>query len=308
MVTNDGVTAAAAVWYVENSQYNPSSTNRQEFIVNGGAVLPDNVSNPNGVPLSLNISVTVNARGGGGSGGGSGSNNNNDGESYLITFNANGGSVAPATRRTSVIGRLSALPSPTRTGYTFVGWYTDRTGGRRITTSTIFEENTTVFAHWTQDEVVLQQGTDNIIVDIPMTVINEIHGNIPLHQVRINTAENFTIRAGTAFAERNAVLVKYDEAAGRLVFVSGTKVGTNGNANLTAEETGDYLVLIFKTGDVTGTGTVETVDALEILRDLADIKELNCIQTFVANGRTGVLNTNDALNILRYVAGIINQI
>ena len=44
---------------------------------------------------------------------------------------------------------LSSLPTPSRTGYTFKGWYTAASGGTKITTSTNFTGATTVYAQWT---------------------------------------------------------------------------------------------------------------------------------------------------------------
>ena len=42
------------------------------------------------------------------------------------------------------------LPAqPTLEGYTFDGWYTEPVGGTKISTSTVFTGDTTVYAHWT---------------------------------------------------------------------------------------------------------------------------------------------------------------
>ena len=67
---------------------------------------------------------------------------------FTITFNANSGTVSPATRQTGADGKLAALPTPTRSSYTFNGWYTAATGGIQITTNTIFTSNATIFAQW----------------------------------------------------------------------------------------------------------------------------------------------------------------
>ena len=71
---------------------------------------------------------------------------------YTITFNANGGSVSPTSAATGTDGKLSALPTPTRDGYIFDGWYTSAGGGQQVTTATVFTEDTTVYAHWTKKE------------------------------------------------------------------------------------------------------------------------------------------------------------
>ena len=69
--------------------------------------------------------------------------------SYTISFDANGGSVTPSSAKTSGNGMLASLPTPTRSGYTFNGWFTVSSGGTRISTSTVFSANGTIYAQWT---------------------------------------------------------------------------------------------------------------------------------------------------------------
>ena len=69
---------------------------------------------------------------------------------YTVTFNANGGSVTPASAVTGADGKLTSLPTPSRSGsYSFNGWYTAASGGTKVTTSTVFTANTTIYAQWT---------------------------------------------------------------------------------------------------------------------------------------------------------------
>lgn len=67
---------------------------------------------------------------------------------YTVTFNATGGSVTPATGTTGADGKLSTLPTPTRSDYSFKGWYTAASGGTQVTTDTVFTQNTTIYAQW----------------------------------------------------------------------------------------------------------------------------------------------------------------
>ena len=66
----------------------------------------------------------------------------------LITFDTGDEYYASYGGKSSNGGTLSTLPTPTRIGYTFNGWYTAESGGDRITTSTVFTDDTTVYAHW----------------------------------------------------------------------------------------------------------------------------------------------------------------
>jgi uncharacterized repeat protein (TIGR02543 family) len=71
---------------------------------------------------------------------------------YTVTFDVNGGSALSAANRTRTRDHnatVGTLPTPTRTGHTFAGWFTARTGGTRITSTTQITANTTFFARWT---------------------------------------------------------------------------------------------------------------------------------------------------------------
>mgnify|MGYP001049521012 CR=1 FL=1 len=68
---------------------------------------------------------------------------------FTITFNGNGGTPSVGSMRTTN-QKLTSLPTATHSGrYSFDGWYTAASGGTKITTATVFYENTTVYAHWT---------------------------------------------------------------------------------------------------------------------------------------------------------------
>lgn len=65
-----------------------------------------------------------------------------------IDFDANGGSVTPASAVTDIDGKLASLPKPTLAGSSFRGWFTAKTGGVEVTTSTVFSKKTIVYARW----------------------------------------------------------------------------------------------------------------------------------------------------------------
>ena len=75
--------------------------------------------------------------------------NNHQGQRYTITFKGNGGSPS-VTSMTTIDQKLPELPTATHSGrYSFDGWYTEKNGGTKITTATLFDKDTTVYAHWT---------------------------------------------------------------------------------------------------------------------------------------------------------------
>ena len=67
-------------------------------------------------------------------------------EEFTITFDAAGGTT-PASQ-TTVDGKLTSLPTSTRDGYDFLGWYT--AGGDWVTTDTVFAADTTLYARWAE--------------------------------------------------------------------------------------------------------------------------------------------------------------
>ena len=71
---------------------------------------------------------------------------------YTVTFNANGGSVSTRSKTVTYGGTYGTLPTPTRSGYTFNGWYTAASGGSRVYASTKYSRsgNQTLYAHWTK--------------------------------------------------------------------------------------------------------------------------------------------------------------
>ena len=44
--------------------------------------------------------------------------------------------------------KLNSLPTPSRSGYTFLGWYTEETGGTEVTTDTEVTGDVEYYAHW----------------------------------------------------------------------------------------------------------------------------------------------------------------
>ena len=68
---------------------------------------------------------------------------------YTITFDGNDGTPSIGSM-TTTNQKLPSLPSASRSGsYSFDGWYTEKSGGTKITTDTVFHADTTVYAHWT---------------------------------------------------------------------------------------------------------------------------------------------------------------
>ena len=77
---------------------------------------------------------------------------------YEVKFDANGGSAVKSA--TVEHGKTVVKPEdPTRTNYTFTGWYTAKTGGEKFDFAKPITSNVTVFAQW-QPRIVFSDVTD----------------------------------------------------------------------------------------------------------------------------------------------------
>ena len=79
------------------------------------------------------------------------------GGSKTVTFNYNGGTGTPASFTTSCGGTSTILPTPTRDGYTFLGWWTTADGGSKVGDAGANYDvatTTTIHAHWAQNFTV----------------------------------------------------------------------------------------------------------------------------------------------------------
>ncbi len=72
------------------------------------------------------------------------------GKTYTVTFNANGGTVSTTSDTVTYGKKYYSLPTPTRYGYTFDGWYTKKDGGTKVESDTTVTTaaNHILYAHW----------------------------------------------------------------------------------------------------------------------------------------------------------------
>ena len=79
-------------------------------------------------------------------------------QDHLLTYNANGGTISGATSKyVRYNTAYGTLPTPTRAGYTFNGWYTAASGGSKVSTATkMGRNNTTIYAQWTPNKYIIK--------------------------------------------------------------------------------------------------------------------------------------------------------
>ena len=102
-------------------------------------------------------------------------NGSHENQTYTVTFDGNGG-VPSVTSMTTIDQKLPELPTATCSGsYSFNGWYTEKNGGTKITTATLFDKDTTVYAHWTYTGFT---GSGGGVTTYPITVLNAKNGTV----------------------------------------------------------------------------------------------------------------------------------
>ena len=100
-------------------------------------------------------------------------NGSHENQTYTVTFDGNGGRPTNSTMTTTG-KKLASLPIATRSGrYSFDGWYTEKNGGTKITTATLFDKDTTVYAHWTYTG-----STGGGVTTYPITVKSAKNGDV----------------------------------------------------------------------------------------------------------------------------------
>ena len=102
---------------------------------------------------------------------------------YSISLDANSGTVSSASKEVTYSSTYGTLPTPTRKGYTFSGWYTAKTGGTKITASTIVNMTAkhTIYAQWSPATytVTLDANGGTVSAETVKVKMDTAYGTLP---------------------------------------------------------------------------------------------------------------------------------
>ena len=162
---------------------------------------------------------------------------------YTITFDADGGSVTP-TSATTVNGKLQILPTPTKSGYTFDGWYN---GSSAVTVDTVYTADTTLTAHWKSDggsdgpssapyTITFNPNGGNL--ETAATALTDLQGRLMSIPTPRRTGYSFDgwyngterVTTATVFTKNTEVVARWTTGSGG---GSGSDSGTNGDNGYT---------------------------------------------------------------------------
>ena len=101
----------------------------------------------------------------------------------VVTFNATGGASSQPVKEVFFEDKYGELPSASKTGYTFVGWFTDITEGEEVTSETVVEatENQTLYAHWDVNSytVTFDGNGGKPSLETERVTFDEAYGDLP---------------------------------------------------------------------------------------------------------------------------------
>ena len=139
---------------------------------------------------------------------------------YTVTVNANDGTIpsttgwtgsgASASKSVTYDQQYGTLPTPTRTGYEFKGWWTNVTGGSQVTNTTkvTITSNQSLYAHWEANKYTIRfngnnasngtmENMNNLSYDQEYTLTSNAYTKVGYTFTNWNTLENGT---GTSYA------------------------------------------------------------------------------------------------------------
>lgn len=168
-----------------------------------------------------------------------------------VIFDPTDGSINESDRTRNIESgdKIGMLPTPTRDGYLFDGWWTHEEGGTQITSETVVMQSTRYYAHWEyiivaeingKEYNTVQSALDDIPTDnteVTITIVRDMTENVtikPNQNVVLNLQNNKIENSGN-----NAVITNN----GTVEIVSGT-VSSNAAAYAAIDNNPNGRVII----------------------------------------------------------------
>ena len=189
-------------------------------------------------------------------------------DTYTVTFDANGtgATVSPSSKSVTYGLTYGALPTPTRTGYTFAGWFTAASGGTQVTGSTSVDITSaqTLYAHWTAKTYALTRNPNGGTYrgsTAATTVADALtYGGSSWWDIGASTRTGYTFVGW--YTEASGGVMVYDSTGQRVVgdyWTSGKRYCHDGDLAVHAHWTVNQYTATFNANGGTG-GTMKTQD------------------------------------------------
>ena len=117
------------------------------------------------------------------------------GNTVTCTYDAQGGTVSPASESVTVGGTYGNLPTPTRSGYTFLGWFTAINNNTQVTDTTTVTAtgNHSIYAHW-EVQAILHVVSGGTVTDT--TAIYVVQSGSVTQITSVYSVEGGTVHQG----------------------------------------------------------------------------------------------------------------
>ena len=152
---------------LSNQNFSVSVSSSYSDVVNKGNVISQSLSEGGQYKKGTQIVIVV----------------SNGKEPFTVTFDGNGGNVSENSRTIHYNDSFGLLPTVSRTGYTFEGWYTSINGGDKINSTSKYntKSNQTLYAHWTPNIYTISFDScgGNNLGTITVTY-NSLYGILPV--------------------------------------------------------------------------------------------------------------------------------
>lgn len=208
-----------------------------------------------------------------------------DENEYNVIFNANGGTTSTVSKSVEYSKTYGNLPTPTRSGYTFNGWYTSASGGTKITADSkvTITSNQTLYAQWKAIPVTTTASIETTSkATTTTTVVTTTLPKLTLekYNVDLSVKEQYAIKANqgnlnyksdnenVAIVSKNGVIT----AVGNGQAVISVSSASGESINLNVSVYSDIR------GDADNDGKVTISDALMLQNWLLNSGELICWQ------------------------------
>ena len=212
---------------------------------------------------------------------------------YTVTFAKNDGSGDNAgTRTVTYDAKYGTLPTLSRTGYTFTGWFTAASGGTQVTSDTIVKitEAQTLYAHWTPNKYTVtfikNDGTSNNAGTSNVT-FGSAYGTLPTPS-----------RTGYTFSGW------YTAASGGTRIIDSTKVSNASNHNLYAHWVDKTLpTCVVTKSNQSSTGLTLTVECTDegsgCVEAIKTYNNVTTSQTYQVEDNAGNVKTCDTATVTK---------
>lgn len=153
---------------------------------------------------------------------------------YIVHFNANGGnSLSRKTMTLLLDDTLGILPKIQRKQYDFKGWYTQKSGGEKVTQATVLNASTTLYARWSKVAKAAKLAKVSLIAKKgrQMKVRYKKISGISGYQIAYSTSEKFAASATKKVTtdSTNIILKNLKKGKTYYVKVRAYKIDSAGN-------------------------------------------------------------------------------